>query len=148
MKTIVLNISRQKVWDEVAKTASYIGAKREVPDMYRRFLLTESAALDWQRFFEETASMTAIKLHKFLSAFTNDANGFSATLSLPDNFDDSLVESISTSIYSCFVSNIVGCWLRLIGEDPTSYFSDAIASIDNAILMLYRRKRPSRPSNT
>jgi hypothetical protein len=76
----------------------------------------------------------------------NLEQNYEVTLSMPLSFEDSLANTITTSLFHYFVYTIVSKWCRLTSKaDAESYAIDAANMLNEAMRVVYHRKRPQRP---
>ena len=66
---------------------------------------------------------------------------------MPDNYDCSLLDSLSDNIHAYLVSKTIADWFTITDrEDADIYNKDALLRTTNIKMMLYKRKRPERPT--
>lgn len=155
MKNITLTVNKAYVYDEVAKTTAYAGAKMMAEDVaaYERIFTTDEDRLLLERFWVETCNVVTNYLKPFLVTLGAQPVGhgvdltrnYSAGLELSESFNESLTESINTSLFSFFVSLIVSKWFAVANKpEAESYAVGAAAIMDDVMKMIYYRKRPMR----
>lgn len=154
MNTISLSINKVRVYDEVAKTTSYVGAKMtEDEGAYSRIFTTDDDRMMLERFWVEACSAATETFKPFIVTVSDqpESHGvelerdYDITLELSSAFDVRLKDSIETSLFSFFVASIVSKWCKFTNKaDAEGYGNDA----DNAILdiesKIYYRKKPTR----
>lgn len=143
---IVLTISKDNVYTEVAKTTSYTGAKMSDEDAYNRIFTTEEDGNMLDRFWNESKIAVCGNLAKLLFA-EDEANGtWRLTLNVSSAFDDNLRQSMQQSLFSFFVANITAKWYVFTNKDDVeTYVNEAIAYIDDIKKKAYNKKKPVRP---
>ena len=152
---ITLSVNKANVYDEVAKTTSYVGAKKMAEDVaaYDRTFTTDDDRLLLERFWVETCNAVTDAFKPFIVSVDSQpvshgidlTRNYNVTLDLSSAFDESLTESISTSLHSLFVSSIVGKWFAIASPaDAERYVSEVGGTMESIIKMIYFRKRPSR----
>jgi hypothetical protein len=92
-----------------------------------------------RQFVEEVGTQTAA------------STAYTATLSLPPNYDTNLPDSILLSLRSFFVNYIVAKWNMSANKpDVSAYMTEAGNMLSDVRSKIYYRKRPtySRPKDT
>ena len=150
-----ITVSKNKVYNEVAKTTSYTGAKKMAGDesAYERIFTTDEDQLMLERFWMECCNEATNEFRPFIVSVTeqNDSetisleNNYTATLSMPSAFDENLVTSMQNSLFSFFVNSISGKWYKMTNkEEYDSYLKDAHTNLMDVRSKLYYRKKPTR----
>lgn len=103
---IVLTINKETVYEEVAKTTEYTGAKMDDEHAYETISTTEEDKSILERFWNECKNMVCNSLKKVLISEEETNGEYSLTLGLSTAFDDSLTASMQRSLFSFFVMNI------------------------------------------
>lgn len=154
MQNISLKVTKADVYDEVAKTTSYAGAK--MPDdenAYERIFTTDDDRMMLERFWVEACNGATERLKPFITSVTQqsvshgvelDVN-YEVGLELSNSFVADLKDSISTSLHSYFVGYIVAKWFKFTNKgESESYAADAAGAMDDVMKKVYYRKKPSR----
>lgn len=155
MENVTLEVNKSYVYDEVAKTTAYVGSKMLVEDAnaYDRIFTTDEDRLLLERFWVETCNVATNQFKPFLVSLNPQPishgieleKNYVASLELPSNFDSSLQEVISTSLFSFFVASIVSKWFTITDKpDAERYTAEAVSIMDDIMRMLFHRKRPKR----
>ena len=154
MKNIELKINKARVYDEVAKTTSYTGAKMQGDkSAYDRIFTTDADREMLERFWVEACNGATEQFKPFLVSVTDQPmshgveleKDYVVELELSNNFDESLTGSIETSLFSYFVALIVSKWYKFANKDESeSYGGDAAGAIDDVMKKIYYRKKPKR----
>lgn len=154
MKDIVLNISKAGVYDEVAKTTSYAGAK--MPDdegAYERIFTTDEDRLMLERFWTEASNGATERMKRYIVEVTFPAvtqsvdlgKDYRVRLRMSNSFDETLKGSIETLLHSYFVNYIVAKWFKFTNkEESESYGNDAAGAMEDALRILFFNRRPKR----
>lgn len=147
MIEITLNIEKEKVYTEVAKTTSYTGAKMDDDDAYDRIFTTDEDRGMLERFWDECKNTVCNSMKKLLSS-ENEANGeFVLSLELSDAFDMALTKSMQRSLFSFFVMNITAKWYTFTNkEEATGYATEAATYLDDIMRKAFFKKKPVRPT--
>ncbi len=149
MITISLLIEKQKVYEEVAQTTSYTGAKLkdEDPKAYDRMMTTDADQSQLERFWTESCVATCEALKKYLDEEETDSTGFHLTLSLSSSFDESLRDSMEKELFSFFVMNITAKWYVFTNKrEAGEYAASAASFLEGVHRKACYKKRPKRPT--
>lgn len=155
MNNITLTINKANVYDEVAKTTSYAGAKLMYDDesAYNRIFTTDEDRLLLERFWVETCNATTEQLKPFITSVSNQpishgvdlSRNYTVDLELSSAFDTNLTGSIETTLHSFFVLSITSKWYAFTNKPETeSYINEAANTIESIMRKIYFRKKPQR----
>lgn len=155
MENFKITINKSYVYDEVAKTTSYVGAKMMAEDSgaYKRIFTTDDDRMMLERFWSESCSIMTDNLKPFIESVSSHpvshsidlSNNYEVTLNLSSSFDTSLTDSIQSSLFSFFVSYIVSKWYKFTNKtEADSYALEATNMMDDVIRKIYHRKKPRR----
>lgn len=151
---VTFNIKKAYVYDEVSKLTSYIGAKT-ITDTglgYDRVFTTDDDRELLERFWREACISIEDEFKNFITSVTSlDIQSFdlteiwSATLSMPSNYDTLLDKTINDLLVSYCINSITAKWLMITSKDDASTYMD-IANQDGLEIkrLLYNRKKPVR----
>lgn len=151
---IILDVKKLLVYDEVAKTSSYTGAKMAGDDAaYDRIFTTDEDRLMLERFWLEAAGGATEKMKPFIvsvapqpvSQRVDLTRDYTVRLKVSVDFEPALRESTETSLYDYFVNFIVSRWYKFTcKEEIGSYATDAVAALEDVLRKLYYKKKPTR----
>lgn len=151
---IDLKIIKSKVYDEVAKTSSYTGAKMQGDESaYERIFTTDDDRMMLERFWVEACNGATEQFKPFIVSVTEQsishgvelATNYDVKLELSNSFDSTLKSSIETSLFSYFVAYIVSKWYKFTNkQESESYATDAVGAMDDVMKKIYYRKKPKR----
>lgn len=154
MIDVTLTVSKQQVYDEVAKTTSYTGTKMQNDNSaYDRIFTTDSDRSMLERFWTEACNAATEKLKKFLVSVSDNSEGSTIDLSrdyvveleLSSSYDDNLTESVQASLFSFFVSAIVSKWYKFTNKgEADGYAADAVGMMNDVMGKVFYRKKPKR----
>lgn len=147
MKSIEINISKSEVFEEVAKTTAYIGAKKVEGSgaAYDRIFTTNDDKNMLERFWLETADVMTNILSQFLNGVPSTSSSYTVGLVMSDRFDTNLSDSLYSSICSYFVNSILSKWCDITDKDNVKEYTDkAGALLVNINDMLFFKKKPTR----
>lgn len=143
-----LSVNKESVYNEVAKTTSYTGAKMEGdPNAYERIFTTEEDKTMLERFWSESKNTIAGSMKKFLVSETDNGGDYKLTLELSAAYDPALTESMERSLFSFFVMNITAKWYAFTNKkEATDYAAGASSDLEDVIRKAFYKKKPKRPS--
>lgn len=148
MIEITLTVNKDEVYEEVAKTTSYTGAKMDDEHAYDRIFTTDEDQKMLERFWNECKNTICNSMKKILSGETEDSSGdYKVTLNLSSSFDTALTESMQRSLFSFFVMNITSKWYTFSNKtEATGYATEAATYMDDIMRKAFFKKRPVRPT--
>ncbi len=153
MNSVTLTVKKLSVYNEVAKTTAYAGAKMEGDDKaYERIFTTEKDRSMLERFWSEACNAATDTFKPFITSVSNKVtvgndteDAYSVELELSSMFDTNLQGSIEASLFSFFVASIVAKWCKFTDKQETeSYTNDAESSMRDIKSKIYYRKKPTR----
>ena len=147
MRTINIKTSKADVFNDVAKTASYTGAKMVGDnDAYERISITDQNMELFNSYWAVAVSLLCDNLKEMIKEINNDNNGLTVSLSVSNSFDISLVSSINASIQAFFVEIILGKWFEITNKQEfQARYNSGVEMLTDALRKLYYRKAPTRP---
>ena len=144
---ITLKVNKEAVYDEVAKTTEYTGAKMTDEQAYDLIATTEEDQAMLERFWNECKNMICNSLKKILVSEIEEDAEYKMTLGLSAAFDESLTESMQRSLFSFFVINITSKWYTFTNKkEVTAYATEAASCVDDIMRKAFFKKRPQRPT--
>lgn len=154
MNVITLTVNKANVYDEVAKTTSYAGAKMQGDDSaYDRIFTTDDDRMMLERFWAEACAIATEQFKPFLTSVNSqpESHGveldrnYIVQLELSSAFDPALTDSIATSLFSFFVALIVSKWYKFTNKNEAdNYVAEAAGMLDDVKSKIYHRKKPRR----
>lgn len=148
MKELIITIEKEPVYEEVAQTTSYTGAKMQDSDdkAYDRIFTTEGDRSQLARFWDESCVAVCEALKEFVQEELNERDSFTVMLRLSSSFDPALEPAIKKELFSFFVTNIVGKWYVFANKKEAEGFQLTAASmLEGVKRKAYYRRRPTRP---
>lgn len=149
-----MTVNKANVYEEVAKTTSYAGAKAKEDDgAYQRIFTTDADRQMLERFWVETCGAATEEFKRFIVSVSSqpESHGvdlerdYHVELEVSGSFDLNLRDSMETSLFSFFVASIVGKWCKFTDKESTAgYGEDMEAALADVRSKLYYRKRPQR----
>lgn len=144
---IILRLDKEAVYEEVAKTTEYTGAKMEDEQAYERIFTTDEDKAMLERFWNECKNMVSGYLKKVLVSEIETDGVYSLTLGLSSAFDESLTDSMERSLFSFFVMSITAKWYTFANKgEATGYATEAAAYIEDIMRKAFFKKKPTRPT--
>lgn len=154
MNEVELTISKINVYDEVAKTSSYTGAKmQEDSTAYGRIFTTDDDQMMLERFWMEACNVATQEFKPFLISVSGqqESHGvelernYEVALEMSSSFDVRLVPSMQASLFSFFVNYITGKWYKFTNKaEAEQYIVEANVQMLDVKKKLYYRKKPTR----
>lgn len=144
---ITLKVNKETVYDEVAKTTEYTGAKMDDEHAYEVISTTDEDKAMLERFWDECKNMVCNSLKKVLVSEVEAEGEYSLTLGLSTAFEESLTESMQRSLFSFFVMNITAKWYTFANKsEATGYATEAATYIEDIMRKAFFKKKPTRPT--
>lgn len=148
MANFTLTITKSDIYEEVAKTTAYIGAKNKLEDgksAFDQVFVTDADLTMIDRFFNESLDSLINVLKLFISGVSVADVTITWQLEMPSRFDDNLLESIKSSANSFLVNSIIGKWCEITANDKVKEYADNAAALlldikDKAFF----KKKPTR----
>lgn len=132
MADSILTIKKSDVYEEVAKTTAYIGAKNKLEDGKSEFdqvFVTDADLTMIERFFNESLDALRNVLKRFISGGSGVDGTITWQLEMPRRFDDNLLSSINSSANSFLVNSIIGKWCEITANDKVKEYVDNAAAL-------------------
>ena len=148
MADSTLTITKSDVYEEVAKTTAYIGAKNKLEDgksAFDQVFVTDADLTMIERFFNESLDALRNVLKRFISGGSGVGGTITWQLEMPSRFDDNLLESIKSSANSFLVNSIIGKWCEITANDKVKEYADNAAALLLDIKeKAFFKKKPTR----
>ena len=148
MADSTLTITKSDVYEEVAKTTAYIGAKNKLEDgksAFDQVFVTDADLTMIERFFNESMDALRNVLKRFISGGSGVGGTITWQLEMPSRFDDNLLESIKSSANSFLVNSIIGKWCEITANDKVKEYADNAAALLLDIKeKAFFKKKPTR----
>lgn len=148
MADLIISIKKSDVYEEVAKTTAYIGAKNKLEDgksAFDQVFVTDADLTMIERFFNESLDALRNVLKRFISGGSGVDGTFTWQLEMPSRFDDNLLSSINSSANSFLVNSIIGKWCEITANDNVKEYADNAAALLSDIKdKAFFKKKPTR----
>lgn len=147
MTNITFTIDKKKVYEEVAQTTSYTGAKMDDEDAYDRIFTTDEDQSMLERFWNESKNTVCNTTKKLLTSESETDGVFTLGLQLSASFNEALTESMQRSLFSFFVMSITAKWYTFTNkQEATGYAAEAATYLEDIMRKAYFKKKPMRPT--
>ncbi len=147
MIDITFTIDKKSVYEEVAQTTSYTGAKMDDENAYDRIFTTDEDQSMLERFWSESKNTVCNTTKKLLTSESETDGVFTLALQLSASFDEALTESMQRSLFSFFVMNITAKWYTFTNkQEATGYATEAATYLEDIMRKAYFKKKPIRPT--
>lgn len=148
MADLTISIKKSDVYEEVAKTTAYIGAKNKLEDgksAFDQVFVTDADLTMIERFFNESLDALRNVLKRFISGGSGVDGTITWQLEMPSRFDDNLLSTINSSANSFLVNSIIWKWCEITANDKVKVYADNAAALlldinDKAFF----KKKPTR----
>ena len=148
MADSTFTITKSDIYEEVAKTTAYIGAKNKLEDgksAFDQVFVTDADLTMIERFFNESLDALRNVLKRFISGGSGVGGTITWQLEMPSRFDDNLLESIKSSANSFLVNSIIGKWCEITANDKVKEYADNAAALLLDIKeKAFFKKKPTR----
>ncbi len=127
MASISISIKKDSVYEEVAKTTAYLGAKGKLEDgkpAFDQMFVKEADKTMLERFYDEAEATLLNLLKRFVSGIATTDGTTTWTLAMPSSFDTTLAGSIGSSANSFVVNCIIGKWCEITANDKVREYAD------------------------
>lgn len=149
MKTVVIQVNKQDVYDEVSKTTAYTGKKAEAEGAFARAFATEVDQTEmFERFWNEGKINLVGAIKQHVTSENEDNNSdYKVTLSLSNRYDDNITTSLNQSAFTFFVLTICAKWFGLYDhEERDRYVVEANAYLEDIKRKVLYKTKPTRPT--
>jgi hypothetical protein len=147
MKNITLIVNKEDVYEEIARTTSYTGAKMEDDSAYDLIFTTDEDKSMLERFWNESKNTVCNFLKKELIKEEEVSGVYELSLELSNSFDENLEESMQRSLFSFFVMNITSKWYTFTNKgEATGYATEAATYMEDVMRKALFKKKPTRPT--
>lgn len=152
MVDLTISIKKSDVYEEVAKTTAYIGAKNKLEDgksAFDQVFVTDADLAMIERFYNESVDILMNLLKRFVTELNSENGNINWKLSMSDRFDSNLGTSITRSVTSFLVNSIIGKWCEITAPDKVKEYADNAAALLTDINdKVFHKSAPSRVKPT
>lgn len=147
---ITLKVKQSEILDEVARTTSYTGAKKDDDaNAYERISTVDEDKEELMRFWYETRAVVAQTFIRLLKTegMAEDNDTYELTLKVSTSFDTSLIEGMQNGLFSYFVQSITGKWYKYTNRGEVErYEADGKKTLEEVREKAYYKASPQRPT--
>jgi hypothetical protein len=147
---ITLSVKRTEVFEEVAQTTNYTGAKMDDDaNAYDRISTVDEDESELKRFWDESRADVAQAFIRMLSSegMAADDDTYNLVLNVSVSFDNALLPSMQLGLFSYFVQSIAGKWYAYTNKGESGEVSNASKAIlDDVKEKALFKKKPVRPT--
>ena len=132
MANLFISVKKSDVYEEVAKTTAYIGAKNKLDDgksAFDQVFVTDADLAMIERFYNESVDALMNLLKQFVEEITEDNGNINWKLTLSSRFDVKMQPSIVRSASSYLVNSIIGKWCEITAPDKVKEYADNAAAL-------------------
>lgn len=148
MKDLIITVKKSDVYEEVAKTTAYIGAKNKLEDgksAFDQVFVTDADLAMIERFYNESVDSLMNLLKQFVDEIVEDNGNIYWKLTLSSRFDIKMEPSIIRSVSSFLVNSIIGKWCEITAPDKVKeYAGNAAALLLDIKDKVFHKSAPSR----
>ncbi len=145
MKTVKIQILRDDVVADAARTSAFAAGRAADPDAVDRIAADEGALEMLNLFWTEAAAVVAARLRDFIVSVDYALGSFAMVLSLSSAYDDAQSNSLSRDIYSSMVASVTAQWYAMANKpDAPAMQAKADALLEAAAARCTHRLRPQR----
>lgn len=146
MAEYILTLNKEDVYNEVAKTTAYAGAKSTDITLYDKLSTIDEDEEMLDRFWEESKTAASSILKKVYSKEEEKDGVYKLTLDLSGSFNTNFLPGMNKSLFSFFVTDIISKWYAFINkEDATRYATEATFNIEDVKRKAFYKIKPERP---
>jgi len=147
---ITLSIKQSDVFNEVAQTTGYTGAKMDGDtNAYKRISIVDEDRNELKRFWDESRAEVAQTFIRMLTSegMGEDEDTYNLVLNVSVSFDTALLPSMQLGLFSYFVQNIAGKWYVFTNKKEAGDFADrGSAILEEVKEKAFFKKKPVRPT--
>lgn len=158
MKLLTLQIENTRLFDEVSRLTSYLGAKqalgmgkeekRDPGAHFDRIAVVDADKALLIRFASEAVSSLAERLKAMVTAMSVTDEKVNLSLQLSDSYDERLSRSVETNFASYLISAVTARWLTLCDSEKVGKWeSESYRLLDEIMATIYHRNPPRKRSN-
>ena len=148
---ITLTISQSAVFNEVAQTTNYTGAKMDDDaNAYERIKTVDEDQPELKRFWDESRAEVAQTFIRMLSSEgmdAEDSDKYNLVLNVSVAFDNALQPGMQLGLFSYFVQSITAKWYVFTNKKEAGDFADrGSAILEEVKEKAFFKKKPTRPT--
>ncbi len=147
---ITLSVKQSEVFNEVAQTSNYAGAKMDDDSKaYERISTVDEDTSELRRFWDESRAEIAKEFIRMLTSEGMDEDGdtYNLVLNVSVSFDNALLPSMQLGLFSYFVQTITAKWYVYTNKKEAGDYANVGKDIlDEVKQKAFFKKKPVRPT--
>lgn len=151
MQNLIITISKASVYDEVAKTTAYLGAKNvdaNGKNLFDQVFVTDADKAMLEGFWSDAIKNLTFALQRNVGKVNEvgDEDGsVGIGLGMTDNWNDKLKGALNECFQQYVVNKILADWCGISHKDMVEqYTAKATEQLQEISNLVYARKRPTR----
>lgn len=150
MQILNIEIKKDDVMEEVAKTTAFIGAKKTLEDgksAYEQVFVKESDKVMLEQYWKDAIGGLCQVWQKWVKEWydTDGDERYALTLGMPDVYNSANNEAVRKAAFNYMVNWIIMEWCVVANKDEVQMYQDKVASIGMEIKkLLYGKRRWKR----
>lgn len=147
---VTLSLSRSAVFNEVARSSSYTGAKMPGDaDAYARIPTVDEDEDELCRFWDESRAEVCRAFIRMLvsEGMCGDGDTYRVVLNVSRSFDMALLPGMELGLFSYFVKRIISKWYVYVNKSEAVGYAESSRNLLEEIKeKAYYKKKPVRPT--
>lgn len=147
---VTLSLSRSAVFNEVARSSSYTGAKMpDDADAYARIPTVDEDEDELCRFWDESRAEVCRAFIRMLvsEGMCGDGDTYRVVLNVSRSFDMALLPGMELGLFSYFVQRIISKWYVYVNKPEAVGYAESSRNLLEEIKeKAYYKKKPVRPT--
>lgn len=143
-----MTISQTAVFDEVAQTTNYAGAKKDDDaNAYERVATVDEDKAELLRFWNESRAEVAQAFIRLMESEGMNGDTYELFLNVSCSFDKALLPSMELGLFSYFVQSITSKWYVYTNKAEAAGTGDrGVVFLDEVKQKAFYKKKPERPT--
>lgn len=145
---MTITISKEKIYEEVARATLYTGAKHPEgdPAMLSRVAVIDADRPLLSRFCDEALTSARLTLRQVLDSASSDDDTITLVFRLSPASDDTLTAGLADSLTDYLETAVIARWLAFSDKAGAAICADeARILLDECLRKALYKRRPSRP---
>lgn len=150
MQILNIEIKKDDVMEEVAKTTAFIGSKKTLEDgksAYEQVFVKESDKVMLEQYWKNAIGGLCQVWLKWVKewADTEGDKKYVLTLVMPDMYNSANNDAVKKAAFNYMVNWIIAEWCGVANKDEVKMYQEKTVALGGEIKkLLYSRKRPIR----
>ena len=146
---MTINISKEKIYEEVARTTLYTGAKHPGgdPEMLSRVAVIDADRPLLSRLCDEALASARLVLRQVLESACSDNDTITLVFRLSPACDNVLTASLADSLTDYLETAVIARWLAFSEKAEAAICADeARILLDECLRKALYKRKPTRPT--